>query len=88
MKKYVKPDLYYENFELSHSIASCYVGEHDIDNDGKLHECTNLQDGNTCNYDLGGGIIVFASNCDENYTILGENYCYQTNAEGFVLFRS
>lgn len=90
MKKYVKPDLYYENFELSHSIANCHVEGDDINGNGRLEERANLSDGNTCTYDI--GIPLFTSgngNCIEDYFDSSyEKYCYQTGSSGDTLFSS
>ena len=46
-KQYVKPELYFENFELSTSIAACAYTD------------ATHQDGNTCAYSTTGGTILY-----------------------------
>ena len=48
-KQYVKPELYFENFELSTSIAACAYTD------------ATHQDGNTCAYSTTGGTIFSTS---------------------------
>lgn len=84
MKKYVKPTVVYENFELSHSIANC--------NPAMNHS----QD--SCDYDsneldgfLNSGETVFSDRC--TYTIdefrgIFEGFCLQTGTDDFNLFTS
>lgn len=73
MKKYVKPELYYENFELSQHIAACGI-------DVKFK---NLEE---CNPELDetfwpglGGMNVFSSDklggCSTDISAI-EVYCY------------
>lgn len=84
MKKYVKPDLTYENFELSQHIAACGID-------------VNLGDTNSCNPTLDdefwlelGGTQVFGEGktCDTDIGVI-EVYCYTvgTNEAG-KLFNS
>ena len=48
-KQYVKPELYFENFELSTSIAACAYTD------------VTLSDGNQCAYETTGGTIFSTS---------------------------
>lgn len=77
MKKYVKPDLYYENFELSQHIATCM-----IDINSAEGSCTQIIDGNFWP-EYGGQSVFTESNCEVDYTVLGV-YCYTTgtNVQG------
>lgn len=72
MKKYVKPELFFESYELSQNIAACGW------------DMTGLNDPRTCQAkgDAAFGnpeVLVFTNNeiCD---TIL-ENYCYENSAD-------
>lgn len=91
MKKYVKPDLKYENFMLSHNIASCSSDIFDINKNGRLEEYATSQDGLNCTFDI-DGITLFTGenvNCIFDFEDTGyEDYCYQTNNAGSTLFRS
>lgn len=82
MKKYVKPELYYENFELSHTIANCSPAmNHSKD---------------SCTYDSGdfpflndGETVFSEGNCSYTLNEIGyEDYCIQTNTGVYVLFTS
>lgn len=85
MKKYVKPELFYERFELSQHIADCGW------------EWVNLIDGNVCyaqpdpkfnNYF--GENLFFSSNTplciytEETF----EDICYQSGSDGMNVFQS
>lgn len=85
MKKYVKPMLVYENFELNHSIANCSPAMN--------HSQT------TCDYDsdelyglIGSDETVFNSgSCTmtlEQFKSIYEGYCIQTGTGDFNLFTS
>ena len=69
MKKYVKPDLYYENFELSHSIANCSPAmNHSIENcDYNSEELIGI---------LNSGETIFAENMC-TYTLEGFRSIYE-----------
>lgn len=74
MKTYVKPDLYYEDFELSNSVAG-----------GCVDALNHTQD--TCSYDLGeklgDSVTIFSSSaCDVDFNVAeGEDYCYYTGTD-------
>lgn len=87
MKTYVKPELFYENFELSQHIANCdFKMGHTEESNCKFES-----------HELPVGIIdendtIFSG---ENCTIpigdfekLFENYCLQTAFDGQNLFNS
>lgn len=85
MKKYEKPRIVFEHFELNHSIANCSPAM----NHSQL----------TCKYEsdelfgfINGSETVFASG-DCTYTIAEfsekyEGFCLQTGTDGFNLFTS
>ena len=77
MKKYVKPELFYENFELTQQIANCQF----ILNLGDETEC-----GFTGEHKDWGTITYFApeNNCD----YLPEEYCYHSSTNGVSIFYS
>ena len=85
MKKYAKPVIVFENFELSHSIANCSPAMN--------------QSQDNCDYDsselfgfLNPGESVFnAGACTytlQEFQSIFEGFCIQTANEGFNLFTS
>ena len=74
MKPYVKPELFYESFEMNQSIAACAL---DMSNENDVFNCEANEDPDiTTPFD--GAINVFVqsnSECD----VRMETYCY-TNA--------
>ncbi len=84
MKKYVKPTVVIERFELNHSVANC-------------SPAMNHQR-NTCKYEsdelyglIGSGETVFGGDCTYNFDeFVGrlEDFCMQTSAPGQTLFTS
>lgn len=82
-KKYVKPDLFYEDFQLSRNVASCSVEDDDS------MTSANLSDGNSCYYDFWGAVLFNTStgSCELDYSDL-EGYCYQTGSAGYSFFHS
>ena len=85
MKKYVKPTVVYENFELSHSIANC--------NPAMNHSKTDCQYESDDLFGLidagetvfGEGICTYTL---EAFMKISEGYCLQTNTDGMNLFTS
>ena len=85
MKKYEKPMLVFESFELNHSIANCNPAMN--------------QSQTTCDYDsnelfglISPGETVFAAGAC-TYTLadfksIREDYCIQTGSSDFNLFTS
>ena len=73
MKKYVKPDLFFEKFELSRQIAACHYDLNLAENACKTFK------------DPYGDIFINKADC-QGYLILEENeeYCYYPPV-GFVL---
>lgn len=83
MKKYVKPELYYENFELSQHIAACGI---DVKNASSKEACAQLDP------DFWGGMSdrVFDSvnSCTIDISTI-EVYCYTSGTnEAGKLFNS
>lgn len=76
-KQYVKPELYFENFELSTSIAACA-------------NPTHTPSGGTCSVDAGNGLKAFTSDMGEcNYHPQdGDSGCYHQPTEATKLFNS
>lgn len=80
MKKYVKPELFYESFELSEQIAL-----------GCSEELmANSQDTISCEVinPLGQPTTFFADTNSNCKTHEFEGYCYTANADGFTIFAS
>ena len=82
MKPYVKPELHYENFELSHTIANCGISMNHKDIDGCKYDSTMLPG-------LKEGETVFTedSTCKYGWNKF-EGYCLQTGSGSFNLFTS
>lgn len=79
MKKYVKPDLFYENFQLTSSVAK---------NCGTMVGFTSQ----TCKMELDEdglpNTFLFAGdNCDIDYRHY-DRYCYETGNASMQLFNS
>ena len=78
MKEYVKPGLYYENFQLSNYASGCTpVGP----------GVKTANDGATCVYMLEGVLAYFnqgSAACVASGS-LPEDYCYQNGSEGVAV---
>lgn len=84
MKPYVKPELIFEDFQLSHTVANCSPAMN--------------QSQSECDYDsselaglLEGDEKVFNDGCTysvEYFLSMYEDYCLQTGTEGYNLFTS
>lgn len=85
MKNYVKPELFYERYEVSQHIADC------------AWEWVNSTDASTCKAipdtqgKLPGMPVIFLY--EENGCVFTdakeyENYCYQNSADGIKLHMS
>lgn len=83
MKKYVKPDLYYENFELSTHIATCAW---DMSNSKSKEECSAQADEEFCG--PGFGEVLFNNNKCTITEELVENYCWTNGSVGANVFNS
>lgn len=82
MKKYVKPDLCYENFQLSRTIANCSPSMNHHETDCFL-DSSDLG-GNPGDFKIftEGGAI-----CDVGPGAY-EKYCVYQSADGFTIFAS
>ena len=76
MKKYVKPELFFESFELNQQIAAC---EFDLVqgtfNSSQKNDCAYAWDHDPTD------IVIFISN--KACTTLVEEYCYQNSTDSF-----
>ena len=83
MKKYVKPELFYEGFELSQQIAAC---DYDSEHTSADESCTFTSDID--------GTIIFMSGCggstpDNKPIFRVETYCYHnSNISPYGIFNS
>lgn len=83
MKQYVKPELYYENFELSEHIATCAW---DMANSTDVKTCSATGDEA---FGYLPGLIRFIDGNNLCTTIMeGEDYCYTTGGAGNNIFNS
>lgn len=77
MKAYVKPDLVYENFELSDSVAVCMW---DMVNNKNKNDCVAEPDGKG-DYLYAPPVTLFTETprCGSTPEIMGpgDDYCYQ-----------
>ena len=82
MKKYEKPQIYIEKFELSQHIAACAW---DMSNHDNVQTCSAVSDSN-----ITGIFGVVAFNDGVDVCINGELdvYCYTTDSEGWNIFNS
>ena len=77
MKQYVKPDLFYEDFELSQHIAACDYKINSGDANSCIVEIDRWEE-DYFNFD-GVGFTLSNSNC----TVPIDSYCYTTGSNGF-----
>lgn len=79
MKKYVKPELFYERYEVSQHIADCGWEWRNYTNEQTCMAVADTQG------ELGNLPAIFT---DKDYGCVAtdyENYCYQPGADGIVL---
>ena len=85
MKPYVKPEMIYEDFQLSHTIANCSPAMNHTKNDcdfdstelfGVLNPGETVFSESTCTYSLTKFMEIY------------EGYCLQTGSDGYNLFIS
>ena len=84
MKKYVKPELFYEHFELSQQIAACNYDLHPNSNATEAPVCTFIGDETTM---TPGKTIFLQANisCDVKTQV----YCEHSGSDiGFNTFNS
>lgn len=74
MKKYVKPELYFESFELSQQIAAC-----DFDSNYSMNDEGCSFTG--INQDFGVEMTIFLSSPPCDYVV--EDYCYHGSTSGY-----
>lgn len=76
MKKYVKPELFCESFELAQHIAACDYDSNDTHDDVK-----------TCSF-TDGDLVLFVDG-NSSCKVVPEGYCYTNGADNlFNLFNS
>lgn len=77
MKKYVKPELFYEHFELSTHIANCIFEPY---NSGEPGACEFKGDSDSDWPDM----HIFKANCEWDTEVV----CYYTGGNGMSTFNS
>ena len=75
-KAYVKPQVYFENFQLSASIAKCDIRTNNTD----INSCE--VEGNT----PGEPLFITIMSCKN--TMDNEGYCYQELVDNFIIATS
>ncbi|MCQ2492826.1 MAG: hypothetical protein MJ087_07300 [Lachnospiraceae bacterium] len=80
MKTYVKPDVYYEDFELSTHVATCAL---DMPESKKVEECYAEFDKDS---EMAGDYKLFANSgiCEIEW----QDYCYHTGTSDWNIFNS
>ena len=76
MKTYVKPDVYYENFEMSQHVATC---SWDMSNSKDVNNCSAADELN---------IPIFTSDNSKCAYSDYEEYCYTNGSSDFKIFNS
>ena len=76
MKNYVKPELFFESYELSQNIAACGW---DMKNQSDPKDCKALGDPDWGNPDI--YVFTEEAKCD---TVL-ESYCYENSADNITM---
>lgn len=78
MKKYVKPEIHFELFNVEQQIAACdYDSNNSMDDTGCRYTGINK--------DFGVEMTILQSNCD----VFVEDYCYHSSSgEHYNLFNS
>lgn len=83
MKKYVKPELFFESFEMTQQIAACQFGLNEDTYSDKNCSFTGVNPAD----DFEITIFLSSSNACENSS--AESYCYfGSTAESFNIFNS
>lgn len=77
MKKYVKPDLYFESFQLNQHIAAC---AYDLVNNNDIDHCFSEGDLHGVYPNLSGVTTFFAGE-NARCETAPEHYCYLTAVE-------
>lgn len=81
MKKYVKPELFFENYELSQHIAACAWDLIEGSLTGKNGTCRF--DGTDAGEDPGVTLLTDTNGCTIN-----DYYCYSNGSNGRNIFNS
>ena len=78
MKKYVKPELIFESFEMTQQIAACQYDSNNTHDDAAC-KFTGYND------EFEQNMTIFVdSTCD----VIAESYCYHGSTGGFSIFNS
>lgn len=81
MKPYVKPELFYESFELSQSVAACGWDMNQLDK----NNCTALGDESWGRFPV--NLFTDTPRCDVTEETV-EAYCYEVSSDAYKLFNS
>ena len=82
MKPYVKPELFYESFELSQSVAACGW---DMSNQSDKNNCTAFGDEALGRFPV--NLFTATPRCDVTEDKV-EGYCYEVSSGGMGIFNS
>lgn len=84
MKKYVKPELIYERYELSQNIAACAWDVISADQ----HSCEAVADESIFGFPLNGNLFTTKRGCYYDFYDGVEDYCYHAGGEFSNIFQS
>ena len=82
MKKYVKPDLIYETYELSYNVANCSAALNHMEQETycNIHDFEGIE--------LGYTVFTVNVNCTAGEDQYPEEYCKFTGSATHVMFTS
>lgn len=80
MKKYIKPELYYESFEVSQNVAAC---DWDMSNLKDKFECSAQGEMDPTDF-----LFVDSNDRCTITPDLIEDYCYENSTSGISVFNS
>lgn len=81
MKPYVKPEIHFEEFELSTHIATCSL---DMSNSASKDSCSATGDSD-CGFPEN---VQFFTGTNDKCNAPIEDYCYTNGSGGFNIFNS
>lgn len=85
MKKYVKPELIYERYELSQNIAACAW---DMNNTQQELSCVGTADETIFGFPMTGKLFASDRGCMYDFYGGVEEYCYHAGGEFSNIFQS
>lgn len=89
MKTYVKPELFYESYELSQSVAACrWDWVNNTDNNGICYATYDVDPNSDTDFPIGVNLFNSDATVCNTTPADREDYCYTNGAQGSKLFQS